>query len=100
MASSPTQPLASIASAASSAVAAFGRSSSAITATMTTRIPTATGARWRAGNRQGLADHLRLRRQHDFGDADGLQRVVALPRVQSGQLPQVLRVDERLLLVF
>src|SRR5215813_759344 len=134
MASSLMQPLAIIANAASSAVAAFGKSSNAITATMATRIPTATGARWRAGKRsaysagpvtpdqqrvakvqwllrqvrwqrrtamahgqhgdtvaraeiefaQGLADQLRLRRQHDFGDPDGLQRVVVLTLLQSG----------------
>src|SRR6266487_1838360 len=108
MASSPTQPLAIIAKAVSSAVAEFGRSSNAITTIMATRIPipmadgqhSYTVARAKFEFAQGLADQSRLRRQHDFRNADFLQRLAAVPFVQSAQFHKSLSIHELLHLVF
>jgi len=37
---------------------------------------------------QGLADQFRFGRQHDFGDADLLERLVALPLIEARQRHQ------------
>ena len=49
---------------------------------------------------QGLPDQLRLGRQHDFGDTNLLEGLVALPLIQARQRDQVISRSQLLRLFF